>query len=200
LALVLTAVGYILNYRALIWPEMMIKFNIMLGCFNLLPALPLDGGRVLRSILVSRMGLKTGTMIAIKIARYLAITGIVAGFVALFMQKSNLWILLVSFFVYGAVIKESQGIIYRLTFYLTHRKEYLQKKDFRPVIIRVIKENVRVREVVHYLLPVYFNIFLILDDNLRTRAEITEVELVEAFFSFPDKNMTLNDIIDKGIY
>lgn len=40
-----------------------IYVNLILGLFNLLPALPFDGGRILRGLLVPRIGMRTGTLI-----------------------------------------------------------------------------------------------------------------------------------------
>lgn len=43
--------------------------NLGLGLFNLLPALPMDGGRILRAFLTSRVGLARGTRIAAVVSR-----------------------------------------------------------------------------------------------------------------------------------
>jgi len=53
----------------------------MLGLFNLLPAFPLDGGRVLRGALRERRGLLEATRIAAKVGRVLAVPMALAGLV-----------------------------------------------------------------------------------------------------------------------
>ncbi len=47
--------------------------NLMLGLFNLLPALPMDGGRILRAVLTPRYGKLRATRIAVGIARVVAL-------------------------------------------------------------------------------------------------------------------------------
>lgn len=47
--------------------------NGILGVFNLLPALPMDGGRIFRAILARRRGPLAATRIAAKVARVLAV-------------------------------------------------------------------------------------------------------------------------------
>lgn len=53
--------------------------NLLLGMFNLLPALPMDGGRVFRALLAKRKGLVPGTRIAVKVSRFIAAGFVVAG-------------------------------------------------------------------------------------------------------------------------
>jgi Zn-dependent protease len=47
--------------------------NLVLGCFNLIPAFPMDGGRVLRALLSGVMGRARATSIAAGIGRMLAV-------------------------------------------------------------------------------------------------------------------------------
>ncbi|MDJ0762360.1 MAG: site-2 protease family protein [Myxococcota bacterium] len=49
--------------------------NRMLGLFNLIPALPMDGGRVLRGFLALKRDHLTATRIAAKVSRTIAVTG-----------------------------------------------------------------------------------------------------------------------------
>jgi len=53
--------------------------NIMLGFFNLMPAFPMDGGRILRASLQSTMSKVKATWIASRIGRAIAIIFILCG-------------------------------------------------------------------------------------------------------------------------
>ncbi len=50
-----------------------VTLNLVLLAFNLVPALPMDGGRVLRAALTPRFGPLRATQIAAKVARWLAL-------------------------------------------------------------------------------------------------------------------------------
>jgi Zn-dependent protease len=71
--------------------------NLMLGAFNLLPAFPSDGGRILRALLARRRGLVRGTDLAVKIGRVflvgLAVTGMFLGWFQLVLIAVVLWMM-----------------------------------------------------------------------------------------------------------
>ncbi len=77
--------------------------NVALAIFNLLPALPLDGGRVLRSLLALALPRERATAIAGGVSQVLAIGLGVYGFLSL-----NLLLMAVAFFVYNAGRAEVQ--------------------------------------------------------------------------------------------
>jgi len=77
--------------------------NLALAIFNLLPALPLDGGRVLRSLLALRLGELRATEISATISRSLAVLLGIFGLLGL-----NFFLVLIAFFIYTAVGAEAQ--------------------------------------------------------------------------------------------
>jgi hypothetical protein len=82
--------------------------NLMLGLFNLVPALPMDGGRVLRGFLALKYDFLKATVIAARVGRALAILG---GVVAIFWLDNSWTLLLISIFIYmsaGSEIRMAQ--------------------------------------------------------------------------------------------
>jgi Zn-dependent protease len=89
------------------WLVRLVWLNLILGAFNLLPAFPLDGGRVLRSLLERDHDLETATRSAAHIGRVLATIMVVAG---VFL---DVWLILIGIFIYlGASAEESGTIVH----------------------------------------------------------------------------------------
>lgn len=77
--------------------------NVVLAVFNLLPALPMDGGRVLRSLLATRTSHLRATRIAASVSQIIAVLMGIFG-----LLSFNLFLVAIAFFVYIAVQAESQ--------------------------------------------------------------------------------------------
>lgn len=76
--------------------------NLLLAAFNMIPAFPLDGGRVFRSLLEQHFSLERSTRIAGSTGRWFAFALIVTGLFA------NVWLAVIGVFVYlGANAEES---------------------------------------------------------------------------------------------
>ena len=84
--------------------------NIFLLLFNLIPAFPMDGGRVLRAILAFRLGRRRATDIAARIGQGLAF---VFGFVGL--MSGNAILVFIAIFIYLAASSEAGDVGMRET-------------------------------------------------------------------------------------
>lgn len=83
--------------------ERLLIVNVMLVLFNMVPAFPMDGGRVLRAVLAMSMGAPRATAIAARIGQGFAFL-----FVALGLFYSPI-LMLVGIFIYFAASSEEQS-------------------------------------------------------------------------------------------
>ncbi len=81
--------------------------NIFLFAFNLLPAFPMDGGRVLRAFLARKMPLHKATRIAADVGKIFAV---IFGITGIFFFSPIL--LLIAFFIYIGASQESTVVKY----------------------------------------------------------------------------------------
>ena len=99
----ITAIAYWLGY-----------INLALGVFNLIPGFPLDGGRVLRSLIWWRSGnLKSATRIASNAGRAVGFILIFVGIWFIFTGNwfNGIWLALIGWFVESAAVGSYQQLL-----------------------------------------------------------------------------------------
>lgn len=84
----------------------LIGMNLVMGLFNLIPAFPMDGGRVLRALLAQRMGFVPASLLAIRVGRVFA-----WGFLAAGLLLPHMGMLLVAAFLHFALSAEKQQLL-----------------------------------------------------------------------------------------
>ncbi|WP_038055842.1 site-2 protease family protein [Thermus amyloliquefaciens] len=125
--------GFLTHYLALV--------NLMLWLFNLLPALPLDGGRVYRALLAFRKPYLQATRQA------LALSQAVAWALGLFgLLVFNPFLILIAFFVYMASRAEAEAAL------LAQALSGLKVKDLMTPNPLVIPPSLSVQEVLELAL------------------------------------------------
>jgi len=91
-------------------PRFMLGFlfyvNVAVGIFNLIPALPLDGGRILRSLLSLKTSHYRATEISTQISKFLAFAMGIYGLLVF-----NLFLIVIAFFIYLGVTSEFQEMV-----------------------------------------------------------------------------------------
>jgi hypothetical protein len=90
--------------------------NVMLGVFNLLPAAPLDGGRILRAALWRRHGNRgRATVTAAKAGQVMGSLLIGLGVAQLLLSSAigGLWTAIIGFFLFGAAGAEARDTVTR---------------------------------------------------------------------------------------
>ncbi len=84
--------------------ERLVVVNVFLALFNILPAFPMDGGRVLRAVLALRLDYARATRLAASIGQGMAI---LFGAVGLF---TNPMLILIAFFVWIGAAQEAAAV------------------------------------------------------------------------------------------
>ena len=95
------------------WPSVIIYIywvNLVLAIFNLIPAFPMDGGRILRSVLAGRMGYRKATRIAVNFGHIFALLFGYWG-----IRGGNFILIAIAIFIYIAASSEEAQVDIRET-------------------------------------------------------------------------------------
>jgi len=103
LSWILNGLFYGTDWKALVF--YLLSMNVSLGVFNLIPAFPMDGGRVLRALLALRLDYLRATRIAVNVGRGLAMLLGVAG-----LMLFQFPLVLIAVFIYAGAGHERQMV------------------------------------------------------------------------------------------
>jgi len=113
--------------------------NIGLFVFNLIPAFPMDGGRVLRAWYVRRMPYLQATRKAVNIGKMFAI---VMGVLGLF---ASIWLILIAFFIYIGASEEEKYTEMSVTL------EGIRVRDLMTREIAYVPDNLTISELLRLM-------------------------------------------------
>jgi Zn-dependent protease/predicted transcriptional regulator len=157
----LVAGEYVLRY--------LMSLNLALAIFNLLPALPLDGGRVLRSLLALGNDPLRATRMAATVSKLIAFA---MGFFAI--AAHAWWLLVIAFFIYMAVNAETQQSL------IEHMLRGISVRDLMNRAVVSIPPSATVAELMSTMVRERHLGFPVVDDGqLLGMVDLSSVEGVD---------------------
>ncbi|MBS4535863.1 hypothetical protein GOQ29_09575 [Clostridium sp. D2Q-14] len=179
--LILLILSYILIY---IYPEsqiidFFIEINALLFTINILPILPLDGGRIIRGILYMQGGLKFSIKHINNISK---ISLTLLFFIGLFFTKDIFEVIvlvLLVVYLFKAARVEKEMAAYVLTQSITRKKILLKKNKIMKTHFLIALEGANLKSILNIILPHRYNIIFVINKNGDFLGRITE----EKFFN-----------------
>src|SRR5437773_4278266 len=146
----------------------LLVINVILVLFNLLPAFPMDGGRVLRALLATRLSYTRATQIAASIGQGCAF---IFGFIGLF---GNPLLLFIALFVYMGASQEAA---------LAQLKDISRSFPVSSAMVREfhsLPQNATLQEAVDALLATSQHDFPVIDESGAVAGVLTRHDLIAA--------------------
>jgi Zn-dependent protease len=125
-----TASGATLKNAALIVVGIIAFYNIILGLFNLIPAFPMDGGRILRALFAMRMPYIEATRRAVAVGKGFAFAMGIFGLLSL--AQGGVWLMLIAIYLYFVASEEERATVISVTL------EGVKVRDVMTIVPNVV--------------------------------------------------------------
>ena len=140
--------------------------NVMLGLFNIIPAYPMDGGRILRAVIAMKREYLEATRLAADVGKLFAIGFIVGGFFF------NWWLILIGIFIFSGASSEAEAAA------LSSTLEKISVKELMITDFKTISPDEPLTAVVEKSLHTFQNDFPVVNDGkfvgVLTRSAVIE--------------------------
>lgn len=169
--------AYIAHYFAL--GDFAVYANLSIAALNLVPALPLDGGRIVKAILTERWGYVKAFNFTIRLTRILALLLCVAGFVLVLYTGFNFSLLLVGAFLMVNTIQEQRGSTHIMMHEILCSREKLSGGSAERAGSIAISYREPARRALKLLSYNKYYFISVVGENQEILATVTETQLIE---------------------
>jgi CBS domain-containing protein len=163
--------------------------NVVLALFNLIPAFPLDGGRVLRGLLATHLGASRATEIAARVGQLFAFAFFLIG-----LLGGNFILALIGVFVFFGANGEAQMVRQRE---LTRGLSVSDVMGTKPRTETVTPDHT-FGQVLESVIHGYQEDFPVLDESGRLAGMITREEIMAAAHS-PERYQSVRDLMKTDV-
>ncbi len=147
---------------------------------NLIPCLPLDGGRILRAILTIYTDSLTAWRISLNLSRLISVILILSAVVLLAFSSFNFSFILIGVFLLSNLSNESKGLSQYALREILYAKEKLNKSDLTKATILIANEKLFARKLLRKLSYNKYFIVNVTDDKNRITKQLTETQILFA--------------------
>ena len=169
------------------------EINVLLVLFNLLPAFPMDGGRVLRALLATRLSYARATQVAATVGQAFAfLFGIVGLFGIPGLYHANPFLIFIAFFVYLGASQEAA---------LAQMRDVSRRFPVSSAMVREFRTLVAtatLQEAVDALLATSQHDFPVVDENGSVAGILTRHDLIAALRK-DDPTVRVSDVMRRDI-
>lgn len=159
-----------------------VSANVAVCLINLVPALPLDGGRLYRAYRSRKVGFRRATKEAVRLGRVFAVVLVVIGAVLLHIGVASVTLLILGVFVFIAAGKEHETAAYTFMAHLARKQEELGKHGCMGVETLAAHQDASLKQVLDRFMPQKYHVVWIVDEEGRLTGVASERDVLDALF------------------
>jgi stage IV sporulation protein FB len=172
----------------------LIYINIGLAVLNMVPILPLDGGKILNSFLAFYYSCLKAYNICIRVSECLIFVISVLSLIVV-LYSFNITFIFVMIFIMGYIINNRYVFQSRALTELLDKKRIHAKKDIIKAKIIVVHDDMKLIDIIKEFSLGYFFLVVVLNEDMEIKRIISETEILELVF-IKGVNNLLKDILN----
>lgn len=171
---------YLIHILSTFWFTKIVEMNLWIVLFNMLPGLPLDGGRIWRAARTRKLGYEAATRGAYTMSLWIATGLLVLGAISLWAGYPHLGTLILGIFLLlSAWVGRREIAVDTVRFLDAKRRGKKQPQAVRSIAAPV---NSTVRDVVRQFAPDRYHLVYVRGHDGKIISVIEEKDLLEAVF------------------
>lgn len=174
--------------------HMFIQGNLAIGLFNLVPAFPLDGSRILRDLIGRWMFYKKAKMLVLNLSVTIGIITVLTYIAMFFKGMNNFSIGMIGVFIIISSLKERERIAYVIMGDIIKKKAKFMKRGFLENRSMSVHYKKSLLDMLMYVDKNKYNIFMVLDDEMKVLDIMYEEDVIEALKMYG--NISLCEYMD----
>ncbi|HHY90095.1 MAG TPA: hypothetical protein GX503_00375, partial [Clostridiales bacterium] len=159
--------------------EFFIYSNFAIGIFNLLPIIPLDGGRIAREIFAYFIGIKKSIQILGVVSILFNLILFLGGCYAIQYHPLNALLMLMAVFLFISVRKEQKMASFRFMREMIQKKHRIASDQIYEIKYLLVSQELFAKEVFNCFIPKKYHIVLIVDPKQNIIGALTETEIFD---------------------
>lgn len=168
------------------WANYLTALNCGIALMNVVPALPLDGGRMLKAYLTLRQGYIKAYNLTMLITRITAVALIILGIVLVFITRFNFSFIMIGAFLVANTVSEQRGKSLILMREILYSRQKLEEIGAENSGVITMMADAPARKALKILAYNKYYTVNIVDNNMEIIGTVTETRLIQK-------------LIDKGI-
>jgi stage IV sporulation protein FB len=196
--ILLAAAGLLLKTYCLAKADNILFFiwaNIYLAIFNIMPVLPLDGGKILIEVITGRAGLFAAYRYLKAAAVVLFTVFIALGLLQFLLSMHNISLLMAGLYLYPCLKPERSEAALMNVKNIIYRRSRLLKKGVYAARDLVVMKSLHLGEVIKNMDFDRFHMIYVLDEDMRLMRLFTEQEIIEAMLKY-NSDMTFEKLME----
>jgi stage IV sporulation protein FB len=153
--------------------------NSAIAIINCVPALPLDGGRIIRAILTEQWGHVKAYNFMLKVTKVVAFMLAASGITLLWYTKFNFSLLLIGAFLIVNIIAEQRGSRYILINEIIKSRQKIYNGCAERAGIIAIHADEPARKALKLLSYNKYHLISVIDSNMNIIGTVTETQLID---------------------